>query len=45
MAGRKAVDLILPFGEIEVLKENWDLIKRQIGLENVEVLSAANVDS
>ncbi|KAG4936449.1 hypothetical protein JHK82_050654 [Glycine max] len=39
---RKAVDLILPFGEIEVLKENWDLIKRQIGLENVEILSAAN---
>ncbi|KAJ7944735.1 Leucine--tRNA ligase, cytoplasmic [Quillaja saponaria] len=39
--GIQALDLRLPFGEIEVLKENLDLIKRQIGLEEVEVLSAA----
>ncbi|KAJ7960649.1 Leucine--tRNA ligase, cytoplasmic [Quillaja saponaria] len=40
--GVQALDLRLPFGEIEVLKENLDLIKRQIGLEEVEVLSAAD---
>ena len=45
MAGRKALDLRLSFGEIEVLNENLDLIKRQIGLEGVEILSAADVDS
>ena len=43
--GPQALDLRLPFGEIEVLKENLDLIKRQIGLEDVEILSAADVDS
>ena len=43
--GAQALDLRLPFGEIEVLKENLDLIKRQIGLEDVEILSAADADS
>ncbi|KAK4758384.1 hypothetical protein SAY87_019685 [Trapa incisa] len=40
--GVQALDLKLPFGEMEVLQENLDLIKRQIGLEEVEVLSAAD---
>ncbi|XP_019423387.1 PREDICTED: leucine--tRNA ligase, cytoplasmic-like isoform X2 [Lupinus angustifolius] len=43
--GAQALDLKLPFGEIDVLKENLDLIKRQLGLEDVEILSAANADS
>ncbi|OAY45047.1 leucine--tRNA ligase, cytoplasmic [Manihot esculenta] len=43
--GPQALDLRLPFGEIEVLQENLDLIKRQIGLEEVEVLSVANPDA
>jgi len=43
--GAQALDLRLPFGEIEVLKENLELIKRQIGLEDVEILSAADADS
>jgi len=43
--GAQALNLRLPFGEIEVLKENLDLIKRQIGLEDVEILSAADADS
>ncbi|XP_057990057.1 leucine--tRNA ligase, cytoplasmic isoform X1 [Hevea brasiliensis] len=43
--GAKALDLRLPFGEIEILQENLDLIKRQIGLEEVEVLSVADPDS
>ncbi|MED6176283.1 hypothetical protein PIB30_086621 [Stylosanthes scabra] len=43
--GPQALDLRLPFGEIEVLRENLDLIKRQIGLENVEILSVADADS
>ncbi|KAF8376925.1 hypothetical protein HHK36_030296 [Tetracentron sinense] len=38
--GVQALDLKLPFGEIEVLQENLELIKRQLGLEHVEVLSA-----
>ncbi|KAL6284759.1 hypothetical protein ACE6H2_015688 [Prunus campanulata] len=42
--GAQALDLKLPFGEIEVLKENLDLLKRQLDLEEVEVLSAANPD-
>lgn len=37
--GVRALDLKLPFGEMEVLQENLDLIKRQIGLEEVEVLN------
>ncbi|PKA48447.1 leucyl-tRNA synthetase [Apostasia shenzhenica] len=40
--GIHALDLKLPFGEIEVLQENSDLIKRQLGLEYVEVLSATD---
>ncbi|CAN1180304.1 Leucine--tRNA ligase, cytoplasmic [Linum perenne] len=40
--GAQALDLKLPFGEIEVLKENIELIKRQLGLEEVEVLSASD---
>ncbi|KAL1316677.1 hypothetical protein HN51_068846 [Arachis hypogaea] len=43
--GPQALDLRLPFGEIEVLKENLDLIKRQIGLEDVEILSVTDADS
>lgn len=40
--GAQALDLKLPFGEIEVLQENLDLIRRQLGLEEVEVLSATD---
>ncbi|XP_061996179.1 leucine--tRNA ligase, cytoplasmic-like isoform X1 [Rosa rugosa] len=43
--GDQALDLKLPFGEIEVLKENLDLIKRQLGLQEVEILSATNPDA
>nr|GEX86726.1 leucine--tRNA ligase, cytoplasmic-like [Tanacetum cinerariifolium] len=41
----QAFDLKLPFGEIEVLKENLKLIKRQISLEHVKVLSVADLDA
>nr|GMC75352.1 leucine--tRNA ligase, cytoplasmic-like [Ipomoea batatas] len=40
--GIQALDLRLPFGEIEVLETNSDLIKRQLGLERLEILSAAD---
>lgn len=40
--GAQALDLKLPFGEIDVLQENLDLIRRQLGLEEVEVLSATD---
>ncbi|XP_024188542.1 leucine--tRNA ligase, cytoplasmic isoform X1 [Rosa chinensis] len=43
--GAQALDLKLPFGEIEVLQENLDLIKRQLGLQEVEILSATNPDA
>lgn len=43
--GVQALDLKLPFGEIDVLQENLDLIKRQLGLEKVEVLSATDPDA
>ena len=43
--GVQALDLKLPFGEIEVLEKNLDLIKRQIGLEEVEVLSVNDPDA
>ncbi|GAB4839099.1 hypothetical protein Ancab_028627 [Ancistrocladus abbreviatus] len=43
--GVQALDLSLPFGEVEVLSENLDLIKRQLGLEHVEVLSASDPDA
>ncbi|KAJ4967982.1 hypothetical protein NE237_014683 [Protea cynaroides] len=39
--GVQALDLKLPLGEIEVLQETIDLIKRQLGLEEVEVLCAS----
>jgi len=37
--------LRFPFGEIEVLNENLELIKRQIGPEEAVILSAADADS
>ncbi|KAI0498646.1 hypothetical protein KFK09_019536 [Dendrobium nobile] len=40
--GVHALDLKLPFDEIEVLRENLDLIRRQLGLEHVEILSASD---
>ncbi|CAL9197860.1 unnamed protein product [Musa hybrid cultivar] len=40
--GPQALELKLPFGEIQVLQENSDLIKRQLGLEQVEILSASD---
>ncbi|KAJ4717550.1 leucine--tRNA ligase, cytoplasmic-like [Melia azedarach] len=40
--GPHALDLKLPFGEIAVLQENLDLIKRQLGLEEVEILSGTD---
>ncbi|MED6153398.1 hypothetical protein PIB30_101534 [Stylosanthes scabra] len=43
--GPQALDLRLSFGEIEVLEENLDLIKREIGLLDAEVLSAKDADS
>ncbi|KAF2295829.1 hypothetical protein GH714_034392 [Hevea brasiliensis] len=43
--GAQALELKLPFGEIDVLKENLDLIKRQIGLEEVEILAASDPDA
>ncbi|MCL7028532.1 hypothetical protein MKW94_019039 [Papaver nudicaule] len=42
--GEQALDLMLPFGEIEVLQENLELIKRHMGLEQVQVLNALNED-
>ncbi|KAJ4723658.1 leucine--tRNA ligase, cytoplasmic-like [Melia azedarach] len=43
--GPHALDLKLPFGEIAVLQENLDLIKRQLGLEEVEILSGTDPDA
>lgn len=43
--GPQALDLKLPFGEIEVLTENLGYIKRQLGLEEVEILSATDPDA
>lgn len=43
--GIEALDLRLPFGETEVLEENLDLIKRQIGLEEVHVFSITRPDA
>ncbi|XP_031487982.1 leucine--tRNA ligase, cytoplasmic [Nymphaea colorata] len=40
--GLQALDLKLPFNEIEVLQENIELIKRQLGLEHVEVFSMSD---
>jgi leucyl-tRNA synthetase len=43
--GIQALDLKLPFGEIAVLQENLELIKRQLALENLEILSATDPDA
>ncbi|KAL6622445.1 hypothetical protein ACP70R_032324 [Stipagrostis hirtigluma subsp. patula] len=40
--GPQALDLKLPFSEMDVLRENLELIQRQLGLEHVEVLSASD---
>ncbi|XP_068648083.1 leucine--tRNA ligase, cytoplasmic-like isoform X1 [Aristolochia californica] len=40
--GPQALDLRLTFGEADVLKENLDLIKRQLGLEHVEVIMSSD---
>ncbi|KAK8914271.1 hypothetical protein KSP39_PZI023526 [Platanthera zijinensis] len=40
--GVQALDLKLHFDEIEVLKENADLIRRQLCLDHVEILSASD---
>ncbi|KAG9456750.1 hypothetical protein H6P81_001258 [Aristolochia fimbriata] len=40
--GPQALDLRLPFGEGDVLNENLDLIKRQLGLEHVEVIVSSD---
>ncbi|KAI3968077.1 hypothetical protein MKX01_015597 [Papaver californicum] len=42
--GIQALDLMLPFGEIEVFRENLELIKRHLGLEQVQVLNALDDD-
>ncbi|KAL3508195.1 hypothetical protein ACH5RR_033577 [Cinchona calisaya] len=43
--GIQALDLRLPFGEIEVLETNSDLIRRQLGLDHLEILSAEHPDA
>nr|GFB05997.1 leucine--tRNA ligase, cytoplasmic-like [Tanacetum cinerariifolium] len=40
--GAAALDKKLPFGEIDVLQENLEFIKRQLGLEHVEILSVTD---
>jgi leucyl-tRNA synthetase len=40
--GPHALNLKLPFGEIDVLEQNAELIKRQLGLDHIEVLSASD---
>ncbi|CAN6335467.1 unnamed protein product [Urochloa humidicola] len=40
--GPQALDLKLPFGEMDVLRKNMELIRRQLGLEQVEVISASD---
>ncbi|KAI3848056.1 hypothetical protein MKX03_026841 [Papaver bracteatum] len=42
--GSQALDLKLPFGEMEVLQENQELIRRHLGLEQVLVLNASKED-
>lgn len=42
--GAQALELKLPFEEIEFLRQNLDLIKRQVGLEEIQVLSSSNHD-
>ncbi|KAL7258615.1 hypothetical protein ACSBR1_004686 [Camellia fascicularis] len=43
--GVQALDLRLPFGEKAVLEENSELVKRQLGLERLEILSIADPDA
>jgi len=46
--GAQALDLRLPFGEIEVLRENTGLIRKQLGLkdnDSLEIKLAEDVDS
>ncbi|XP_052202149.1 leucine--tRNA ligase, cytoplasmic [Diospyros lotus] len=43
--GVHSLDLRLPFGEMAVLEENSELIKRQLGLERLEILSATDPDA
>jgi leucyl-tRNA synthetase len=43
--GEHALDLTLPFGEIEVLRENIDFITRQLLLETVSVHSFTDADA
>jgi leucyl-tRNA synthetase len=40
--GPQALDLKLPYGEMDVLWVNLELIKRQLGLEQFEVLSPSD---
>jgi leucyl-tRNA synthetase len=40
--GPHALNLKLPFGEIDVLEKNVELIKRQLRLEHIEILSASD---
>ncbi|ESQ56138.1 hypothetical protein EUTSA_v10027096mg, partial [Eutrema salsugineum] len=40
--GTQALNLRFPFGEMEVLESNMDLIKRKVGLEEVEIYSASD---
>ncbi|GMP62036.1 hypothetical protein CsSME_00024290 [Camellia sinensis var. sinensis] len=43
--GVQALDLRLPFGEKAVLEENSELVKRQLGLERLEILSIVDPDA
>ncbi|KAI8022552.1 Leucine--tRNA ligase, cytoplasmic [Camellia lanceoleosa] len=43
--GVQALDLSLPFGEKAVLEENSELVKRQLGLERLEILSIVDPDA
>ncbi|CAN6457035.1 unnamed protein product [Victoria cruziana] len=43
--GLQALDLKLPFNEMEVLQENIEVIKRQLGLELVEIFSISDRNS
>ncbi|KAL2936167.1 Leucine--tRNA ligase cytoplasmic [Bienertia sinuspersici] len=43
--GPQALELKLPFGELNVLSDNLDLIKRQLALEHVEILSYQDAEA
>ena len=38
VAGHECLDVKLPFGEMQVMQENADLINRYIGIEKLEIL-------